>query len=110
MEPKFRKIGKNKEALQKKIFAFPNAVGYLKVVGFKETSTDLELSHFDQDHLRETLEALTEFIRTLGGKTGKEFDPYASSFSSSTGEKALTDVLGVQKKDFKHVKMSEEMD
>jgi hypothetical protein len=110
LEPKFRKISKAKEVLQKKIFKFKSAVNFLKVCQFTETSTDLELNVFDNPHLMECLEGIQEFIANMGGKTGQEFNPYQASFSKTTGEKHLFEILGLEKKEHKHVTMTEEMD
>ena len=76
---------------------FPSAVAFLKVCGFNESAEDFSLLSFNNQHLAECSEAISDFVRQLGGsvKDPNAFDPYKSCVSSSTGSKPLTEVLKV---------------
>ena len=76
---------------------FPSAIKFLKICGFQESAEDFQLSGFNNPHLAECSDAITDFVRQLGGQVQdpNAFDPYKASVSSSTGDKVLTDVLKV---------------
>ena len=68
-EPKFRKLPKNSNTVRDKIMAYPNAVNFLQIVGFKfdEPGDHIVLNAYSKQELEDCLDALKIFVERLGG-------------------------------------------
>jgi len=94
-EPKFRKIPRNANTVKDKILAYPNAVNFLKLAGFKfdEPGEHIQMIAYSKEELEECLTSLKLFVERLGGqvKDPLAFDPFKAGVTSTTGEMAVPD-------------------
>lgn len=92
-EPKFRKLPRNSNTVREKILAYPNAVNFLKLTGFKfdEPGEHISMAAYSKEELEECLLALKIFVERLGGaiKDPLAFDPFKAGVTSTTGQAAV---------------------